>query len=85
VGHEDDLEAFVLELGAQRDAAVAAHMAERLVGRAPEPRVPGHVHDELTARPKQPSCLGEGLAGMREVLEDVEEAHDGSAAGREGM
>ena len=78
---EHDVEALALELGAQRGTAVAAHVAERVVGRAPEPRVSGHVHDEVTARPEQPPCLGEGLAGMREVLEHVEEAHDRGAAG----
>ena len=55
---------------------VAPHVAEELVGAAPQPRVRGNVDDEATARREHAPRLSQRDARLGEMLEHVEEAHD---------
>ena len=72
---EQHFEARRLELGAQRLARVATHVAERLVGSAPEPWVAGNDDDHATVRPKQPTSFAQHRNGVGQALEHVERAH----------
>ena len=75
MGDPHHLETVALELALQILPGVTADVAEDLVGLAPQPRMPGDVHDDAATRPHDACGLAEHRARIRCVLDDVEEAH----------